>query len=71
MKKMCISINGKEKVWAFEFYGNPKYLLEWQADGVDVILIENEIPLWAVGMGLSKIWFFFQDLFNFKNPFKN
>jgi|TARA_R110000822_G_scaffold6177_1_gene26109 hypothetical protein len=31
----------------------------------------NSIPAWWVYSGLSVRWFcFFQDIFNFKNPFK-
>jgi hypothetical protein len=30
----------------------------------------NTIPVWVAGLGMTRVWCFAQDLFNFKNPFK-
>jgi hypothetical protein len=32
--------------------------------------IVNTIPEWIAGLGLVRFWCFFQDIFNFKNPFR-
>lgn len=70
MKKLLsVEVKGQEKSWSFEFYGDPKYLDEWRQDGLEINEIVNTIPLWAIDLGLTKIWIFFQDLFNF-NLFK-
>lgn len=65
-KLLAVEIKGKEKNWSFNFYGDPKYLNEWREDGLDVVEICNTIPLWIHNLGLTKIWIFLQDLFNFK-----
>ena len=68
-KLLGIEVKGKTKTWGFNFYGDPKHLQEWLNDGLDVYEILNIVPEWVVDYGLSKPWIFFQDLFNFKNPF--
>lgn len=66
-----ISIKGKRKRWGFHFYGDPKYIPEWQEDGLDVTIIENVIPAWWVDAGLSvRFWCFWQDVFHFRNPWR-
>ena len=69
-KLMGLQVNGKHKTWEFTFYANPDYIPEWVADGLDIVLIENVIPEWIADLGLVKIWCFFQDLWNFRNPFR-
>jgi len=69
-KLMSVRVEGNEKVWSFNFYGDPKYVKEWENDGLVIDEILNQIPVWAVNAGLLRPWVFFQDLFNFNNPFK-
>jgi len=69
-KLLSITVKGKNHNWSFNFYDDPKYLKEWRQDGLDIVEIENTIPLWVVDFKLTKAWCFFQDIFNFKNPFK-
>jgi len=69
-KLMHVEVRGNEKCWGFLFYGDPKYLPEWQADGLNVVLVENLIPVWAANLGLVRPWCFLQDLFNFRNPWR-
>jgi len=66
MKLLSIEIKGKHKTWSFSFYGNPKYLDEWREDGLKINEVINTIPVWIVNLRLTKMWCFFQDLFNFK-----
>lgn len=71
MKKlMCIEVKGKHRKWSFNFYGDTKYLQEWREDGLEVNEIINTIPELIVDLGLTRIWVFFQDILNFRNPFK-
>jgi len=66
MKLMSVEVKGAERNWSFNFYGDPKHLEDWRDDGLVVHEIINSIPEWAADLGLTKIWFFFQDVFNFK-----
>ena len=65
-KLMSITVKGSQHKWSFNFYDDPKYLNDWQKDGLEVYIIENTIPMWVVDFGLIKPWVFLQDLFNFK-----
>lgn len=65
-----LEVRGYTKKWGFTFYGDPKYIPEWRADGIEISEIENIIPEWVVSFGLTRVWCFFQDVWNFKNPFR-
>ena len=69
-KLMSVTVRGKQKTWCFNFYGDPKYVEEWRADGLEIDLIENIIPMWIHDYGLTRAWCFVQDVWNFKNPWK-
>jgi hypothetical protein len=70
-KLMFITVRGNRSVWGFPFYGDPQYLSEWRADGLDVILIENTVPALIAELGLTRLWCFAQDLFGFRNPWRS
>ena len=66
---LTVTVRGKRKTWCFDFYGDPKYLDEWRADGLEVSEVVNTIPAWWVEWGLPvRLWCFCQDVFHFKNP---
>lgn len=69
-KLLILSVRGKGHSWSFEFYGDPKYLPEWRADGLEIDEVCNTIPLWVADLGLVRSWCFLQDLFNFRNPWR-
>lgn len=67
MKKlMNITVKGDRHDWGFSFYGDPKHIEDWLADGLDVTITENTCPEWAVRLGWHRAWFRAQDIFNFK-----
>lgn len=68
---MSVTVCGKEKTWSFNFYGDPKYLPEWWEDGLPIGVIENTIPVWVANLGMTRVWCFMQDVFNFRNPFRD
>jgi len=70
-KRYALIIRGKEKEWIFTTFLQPKHIKDYLEDGIQVEEVVNSIPLWAQQLGLTRIWFFIQDLFNFKNPFIN
>lgn len=49
------------KTYSFTFKGDPAYIKEWTADGLDVVEICNTIPRWAAEFGLARPWFAVQD----------
>ena len=65
-----LEVKGRTKSWGFAFYGDPKHIPEWRADGLEVSEIEILIPVWVLNLGLARAWCFVQDLWNFKNPFR-
>ena len=69
-KLYSLNIRGRHKEWGFPIWADPKHVEDWRADGLNVDEIVNIIPEWWVNAGFSvRLWCFFQDLFNFKNPF--
>lgn len=71
MKKLySLQVRGKSKEWSFDIIANPKHVEDWREDGLEIDEIINRIPEWAVRIGLTKLWIFIQDLYNFRNPFK-
>lgn len=70
-KIYALRVRGKTKDWEFHVDVDPKYVQEWRDDGLNIDPVINIIPAWWVNAGFSiKFWCFWQDLFNFKNPFK-
>jgi hypothetical protein len=62
MKKLfAIETHGKKREWEFLFYGDDKYLQEWQEDGLRIDEVVNVIPQWIVGLGLLRIWCWIQE----------
>ncbi len=70
-KLLHITVRGKGKTWGFEFYGDPRYLDEWRADGLDIVEVVNTVPMWVVDLGLTRAWCFAQDVFSFRNPWRS
>lgn len=67
-KRLMITVRGDRSKWSFQFMGDPQYIEEWRADGLEVHEVCNVIPEWAASLGLARAWCFAQDVFNFKNP---
>lgn len=67
-KLLSITVRGNGYAWDFEFMGDPAYIAEWRADGLEISEVVNVIPEWVVNVGLLKPWCFMQDLLGFKNP---
>jgi hypothetical protein len=70
IKKYALIIRGKEKEWTFITHADSKYVNDWLEDDLQIEEVVNSIPIWAHDLGLTRIWFFIQDIFNFRNPFK-
>lgn len=68
-KLLSIEVRGKRHSWCFTFYGDPKHIPEWEADGLTVVEVVNIIPGWLPTWAIRP-WVFLQDVFNFKRPWK-
>jgi len=66
MTKYAIDVRGKFYEWSFMFEGREQDLKDWEADGLHVYKVMGSIPQWAVDLGLTRVWCFFEDLFREK-----
>lgn len=65
MKKLLtVRVEGKHKVWGFNFVGDTKHLKEWRSDGLTINVLENTIPLFIQRVGLTRPWCKIQDIIN-------
>lgn len=61
-QRIRIIVTGKSgALYSFTFDADPRYLPEWQADGLDVAEVLNVVPMWAVDLGLFRPWCAVQD----------
>lgn len=67
-KLHSVEIRGKAHTWCIETYITRETAADWIADGLTVHEIEYAIPEWWP-LPVS-VWCFFQDAFNFRNPFR-
>ena len=67
-KLLVVTVRGNRFRWSFQFYGDPRNIPEWDADGLEVYEAVNIIPAWVVILGLTRPWCWVQDVFNFRWP---
>jgi hypothetical protein len=71
MTMRCIvDVRGKRSEWGIPADLSREAIEAMREDGLNIIIPENIIPAWVVGAGLLRPWCFLQDLWNFKNPFR-
>jgi hypothetical protein len=66
-KLMRVTVRGHKHTWSFRTYQDPSNLAEWRADGLEIVEVENSVPM-RLPAGLTRAWCFAQDVFNFRNP---
>lgn len=66
--RCVVDVRGKQSEWGIPADLSKDAIEAMRADGLNIIVPENIIPLWAVSAGLARPWCFLQDLWNFKNP---
>lgn len=69
-KTYTIIIKGKNRTWAFDADIDPRHIPDLLEDGLRVEEIVYSGPNWVLDLGLIKVWCFFQDIYNFRNPFR-
>ena len=62
VRKLQITVRGREKQWGFMFDGDTRHLADWRADGLEIDEIINTIPEWVVDIRMLKPWCFMQDI---------
>lgn len=67
--RCTVDIRGQRSEWGVPTNLSEDAIEAMRADGLNIIIHENIIPAWVVDAGLTRPWCFFQDLWNFKNPF--
>jgi hypothetical protein len=70
MPRASIEVTGKSSRWGVTWDASKEQIEAMQADGIDVGIVENSIPLWVVEIGCATPWCFMQDIWNLKNPFR-
>ena len=68
MKRMLITVRGLRKEWTFTFYGEPEWLDEWRADGLEIYIVDAMFPHWVAALGAPAIraWTFMARLLSFR-----
>jgi len=51
-----LSVQGRDREWAFTVVGSPHDALAWKLDGLDVAQIEHEIPASVNEKGRARLW---------------
>jgi hypothetical protein len=69
-KLYVVKVPGKSGDYWFKTYVDPRYQQDWWDDGVEILPAVNSIPRWIVNVGFERIWCFFQDCFQMRNPLK-
>jgi hypothetical protein len=70
-KRMTLTVRSGGREFCFETYGDPKYLDEWRAAGIEIYVLEYCIPAWVVDAGLERVWMFFSDILQLRNPLRS
>lgn len=68
--RCIVEARGRTGEWGVPADLTREAIEDMRADGLNIIVPENSIPLWVVNFGIVRPWCFLQDLWNFKNPFR-
>jgi len=56
-RPMMLMVTGKSGArYSFIVHEDPRYLGEWNEDGLDMFEVDGIVPDWAVRMGLTRVW---------------
>jgi len=68
--KVLIPMRGQSSEWAVISDMSRAQIDDMRADGIDVGIIENTIPVWVADAGMMHLWWFLQDVWNLRNPMR-
>jgi len=56
-----LTVRGRRHGWCFDVRVDPKYVPEYEADGLEVDEVANTVPQWVAQLGLAGVWCWLQD----------
>lgn len=65
-----VDVQGKKRQWAIPANLSKSAIEDMRADGLNIIVPEYTFPALVADVGLIRPWCFFQDVLNFRNPFR-
>jgi hypothetical protein len=71
MPTTVLHMKGEHSTWCVRAEMSQEQIQAMREDGIEVGVLENTIPNWVVNLGLVKPWCFLQDVWGFRNPFRN
>lgn len=71
MPQAILDVRGKAHEWGLTVPMKQAQIDAMREDGIEVGILENVVPFWINECGLTLPWCFFQDIWNFKNPFRS
>lgn len=66
---MCM--RGQKHEWDVQAEMSNEQIADLRAVGHEIGIVENIVPVPVAEAGGTRVWCFMQDLWNFKNPFRN
>lgn len=69
--RYIVTARGKQGEWGIPCDLSPSTVEDMRADGLEIIQPTHTVPLWVAGTPLMPLWMAGQDLFAFRNPFRN
>lgn len=69
-RKYLIVLKGRLNRWITVIELTDEAADDMIADGIEIAEFIGIIPGWVRGLGMSKVWLFAADVFNFRNPFR-
>lgn len=66
--KTTVTVRGNRSEWGIPSDLSDEAISDMRADGLQVDVVVNTIPAIVADLGLARVWCFFQDLLNFRNP---
>jgi hypothetical protein len=70
MVQATLSVRGKQHEWGVVAPMSRDQISAMREDGIDVGILQNVVPAWVNDAGLLRPWCFFQNLWNFNNPWR-
>lgn len=70
MPQAVLNMRGKQHEWGLTVPMKQGQIDAMREDGIEVGILENVVPAWIAEACLARPWCFFQDIWNFKNPFR-
>jgi len=68
-KAHIIIVQGDSGKWSLNIMETTETAAALRADGFDIGKLMYSVPMSVTRIGLTGVWWFFEDLWNFRSPF--